>query len=332
MYEFHTEPELAPGPKKKINWWRTGIAFVTLVIILSFASMIFPPDNFPADTIVTVEEGSSLGAIALDLESKGVIKSTGLFKSLVVFFGADKNIATGDYLFKNPIGVFEVSRRIAVGDFGVQKIPVTLPEGLTKKEMSEVLAAKLPEFNQEEFTFLTQDSEGYLFPDTYLLFASTKTPDVVKAMKATFEKKVTKGLEKEISKSERPFSDTMIMASIIEDEAFDGYVEKQTIAGILWKRLDMGMPLQVDATLRYVNGKESKDMTIKDLETDHEYNTYLHKGLPPTPIGNPGIDSIRAALDPKDSIYYFYLHDSDGGVHYAKTFEEHKKNIATYLK
>jgi UPF0755 protein len=151
-------------------------------------------------------------------------------------------------------------------------------------------------------------------------------------MKETFDRKVVKAFDKELEKSERTLEQVITMASIIEDEASGGNEEKQIISGILWKRLDMGMLLQVDATLRYVNGKESKDLTLTDLAADHEYNTYVHKGLPPTPIGNPGVDAIRAALNPKDSIYYFYLHDKDGGVHYAKTFEEHKKNIAAYLK
>ena len=332
MYEFHTEPGPDLRIKRKINWWRTILSLIALVLLLSFASVIFPPDNFPAGTVVVIEEGSSLTTIASELETRGVVKSGGLFKSMVVFFGADKSIATGDYLFKQPVGVFEVARRVASGDFGVERIPVTLPEGLTVEEMADILDTKLPEFNSEEFMFLAQDKEGYMFPDTYLLFASTKTPDVFDIMKNTFDKKILKGFEKEFEKSERSISDIITMASIIEDEAFDGYEEKQIISGILWKRLDMGMMLQVDATLRYVNGKESKDMTLSDLAADHEYNTYKYKGLPPTPIGNPGVESVRAALNPKDSIYYFYLHDSEGKVHYAKTFEEHKKNIAAYLK
>ena len=332
MYEFHVEPGIEPRSKTKINWWRTIASLIALVILLSFASMIFPPSDFPSDVVVTIEDGSSLGSIAEDFEDRGIVKSSGIFKSMVVFFGADKSISTGDYLFKRPIGVFEVARRVATGDFGVEKIAVTLPEGLTIKEMTEILEVKLPEFNSEEFMFLVQDKEGFMFPDTYLLFASTKTSDVVDVMKETFDKKVVKAFDKELERSERTLEEIITMASIIEDEASGGYEEKQMVSGILWKRLDMGMLLQVDATLRYVTGKESKDLTLTDLAADHEYNTYVHKGLPPTPIGNPGVDAIRAALNPKDSIYYFYLHDNDGGIHYAKTFEDHKKNIATYLR
>ncbi len=124
----------------------------------------------------------------------------------------------------------------------------------------------------------------------------------------------------------------MIMASIIQAEAHAGYEEKQIISGILWNRLSKGMRLQVDATLKYYTGRGSADLTISDLSDDHPYNTYTRGGLPPTPIGNPGIDAIRAALHPKASEYLFYLHDSDGKIRYASTFEEHKKNISAYLK
>ena len=116
MYEFHVEPGIEPRSNNKINWWRTVASLGVLVLLLTFASMVFPPDNFPAGEVVTIEEGSSLGVIAADLEERGVVKSSGLFKSLVVFFGSDKNISKGDYLFKQPIGVFEVARRVAKGD------------------------------------------------------------------------------------------------------------------------------------------------------------------------------------------------------------------------
>lgn len=122
------------------------------------------------------------------------------------------------------------------------------------------------------------------------------------------------------------------MASIIQGEAFDGSVEKQIISGILWKRIDKKMLLQVDSTLKYINGKTSAQLTIKDLAEDNPYNTYIHLGLPPTPIGNPGVDAIKAALTPIPSAYFFYLHDSDGKIHYAVTFADHKKNISLYLK
>jgi len=120
------------------------------------------------------------------------------------------------------------------------------------------------------------------------------------------------------------------MASIIEKESLNGD-ERQIVSGILWKRISLGMPLQVDATFLYINGKASAELTKDDLNIDSPYNTYRNKGLPPGPINNPGLDAIVAALYPKDSPYLYYLHDKKGKVHYAKTFNEHVANKRKYL-
>lgn len=333
MHEFHTEDDfLGPGSERAIGWRLVGALLVLGFMVLLSINLIFPPADFPERRIITIENGASLASIAAKFKEEGVIRSAGLFKTLVIAFGGDKAVLAGDYLFEKPQNVFVVAEKMATGDFGVEKVSITLSEGLSAAEMADILDEKLPEFNKEEFLFMTKDLEGYLFPDTYLLFPSTGAPDVVKMLKETFDKKVRSALEKEIDDSDKTFGEIMTMASIIQDEAHDGYVEKQTISGILWKRIDKGMRLQVDATLRYVNGKSSKQMTLSDLQFDHEYNTYTREGLPPTPIGNPGIDAIRAALHPIPSEYFFYLHDASGQVHYATTFEEHKKNINVYLK
>ncbi len=333
MYDFHTEDDFGTSASKNSNWWRLVAALLALgVAVMLIITLVFPPANFPTQRIITVENGASLGSIAAKFKEEGIIRSAGLFKTLVIAFGGDKAVIAGDYLFEEPENILEVAEKMATGDFGVEKISITLPEGLSAKEMAEILDEKLPEFNKEEFLFLTKDLEGYIFPDTYLLFPSTGAPDVVDMMKDTFEKRVRVGLAKDIEDSGKTMDEILTMASIIQDEAHDDYVEKQMISGILWKRLDKNMRLQVDATLRYVNGKSSKQFTMADLTFDHEYNTYTRGGLPPTPIGNPGVDAIKAAIYPKSSEYFFYLHDASGQVHYAVTYEQHKQNINLYLK
>lgn len=331
MYEFHTEDDFELERTHK-KWKRVIIWTLVLGLFLFLASLVAPPKNFPAGEIITISFGTNLGEISEDFQALGVVKSAGLFESLVVLLEGDRGIAAGDYLFKRPINSFEVARRVVTSDFGIDKISVTLPEGFTKDEMAKALGAKLPEFNEEEFLFLTKDLEGYLFPDTYFFFATTDAKQALDMLQNTFTSKVREGLKKDLEKQTKSLEEIITMASVIQEEAFESYEEKRTVSGILWKRLSRGMRLQVDATLRYVNGKESKDLTLDDLALDHAYNTYTRAGLPPTPIGNPGIDSIKAALDPKETEYYFYLHDGDGKIHYAKTFEEHKKNIAAYLK
>ena len=145
-------------------------------------------------------------------------------------------------------------------------------------------------------------------------------------MTAQFEKKI-----KDVELGGKSLEEIIIMASIIEKEA-SGDDDRKLISGILWKRQSIGMALQVDATFKYILGKESRDLTVADLKVDSPFNTYTNKGLPPSPICNPGLKSIMAALEPETSPYIYYLHSSDGNVYFAKNFEEHKKNKANYLK
>ena len=121
------------------------------------------------------------------------------------------------------------------------------------------------------------------------------------------------------------------MASIIEREAITPEA-RRIVSGILWKRIKMGMPLQVDATFAYVNGKNTYELTAEDLHIDSKYNTYEYKGLPPGPICNPGLDSIIATIEPTATPYLYYLSEKNGTMHYAKTFEEHKMNKVKYMR
>ena len=121
------------------------------------------------------------------------------------------------------------------------------------------------------------------------------------------------------------------MASIIEKEA-NGEEDRAVISGILWKRIAQGMPMQVDAPFLFLLNKQSSELTIKDLAIDSPYNTYKYKGLPPGPINNPRLESIKAALNPQTSPYLYYLHDAKGGIHYASDFKGHQANITRYLK
>jgi UPF0755 protein len=129
----------------------------------------------------------------------------------------------------------------------------------------------------------------------------------------------------------RTLKDIITMASILEREA-NGKDEARVISGILWKRIQKNMPMQVDATFLYSIQKGSSALTQTDLKTDGPYNTYTRTGLPVGPIGNPGTVMIDAALHPTDSPYWYYLHDDKGGIHYAKTYQEHLKNKKLYIR
>ena len=185
-----------------------------------------------------------------------------------------------------------------------------------------------------ENDFLSQvDSggyEGYLFPDTYFFMPNTKASDVILTMRENFARQIVP-YEEDIAKIGKPLNEIVIMASIVEDESNSLLPEKRIVSGILWKRLSLDMPLQVDAPFKYYNGKHSFNLTKDDLQEDHPYNTYVNKGLPPTAITNPGIESLRAAIAPTQTEYLYFLSDQHGNMHYARDFDGHKRNRELYI-
>lgn len=300
------------------------------VVVTLLNKNVLPPKNFPTPYQITVDKGQTLFSISKELYGDGAISSKRIFEMLMLTLGSDKSISHGEYYFEKPTSVVGVALRISGRDFGINLTRVTFPEGFSNKQIGERLDKELHNFDTELFYSLVKSDEGYLFPDTYTFFPWT-TPDlVVTALKNNFTKKI-EPFQAEIASSKRSLSDIVIMASIIEKEA-NGEGDRALIAGILWNRIDAGIPLQVDAPFLYLLGKESKDLTKADLATKSLYNTYLHKGLPPGPINNPGLEAITAALRPEKSSYFYYLHDEQGGIHYAKTFTQHKENIRRYLR
>jgi UPF0755 protein len=300
------------------------------LVFFGIKRLFLPPATFPVPYRVTIDSGQSLFSISKEISSDGAIQSKRLFEMLVMTFGSDSQISAGEYYFEKPVSVVEVAMRIAGRSFGIEKKKVTFPEGFSNKEMASRLGSSIENFDTELFLSLTKDQQGYLFPDTYGFFPGV-TPDVVVlVLKKNFQKKI-QPLQKDITISGRSLSDIVIMASIIEKEA-SGASDRSIVSGILWNRINAGIPLQVDAPFLYLFGKESSELTKTDLATKSPYNTYVYKGLTPTPINNPGIAAISAAIYPEVSSYFYYLHDKNGNIYYAKTYTEHKQNIKKYLK
>jgi UPF0755 protein len=285
--------------------------FALLFVVLLFSAYktyIAPPSTFPVPYDFNVTPGETLSTISHQLVTDGVIKSSRTFELFMVALGSDKTVSEGEYYFDGPLSSVGVAMRISGKEFGIQKNKVTFPEGFTNKEMADQLVKVFPTFNSAQFLALANNSQGYLFPDTYAFFPSL-TPDfVIATMKQNYQNKVSP-LRPDIMTSGHSESDIIIMASIIEKEA-QGTTDSATIAGILWKRISMGIPLQVDA----------------------DPITYSAKGLPAAPIDNPGLVAIEAAVNPTDSPYLYYLHDKNGVVHYASTFQQHQQNIKKYLQ
>lgn len=307
------------------------LGLIFLILVLAFSMFFTAPSDFPKDKIIEIEKGSSLMSVSKKLKEENVIKFPRALEAFVIVLGGDKKIVAGDYSFGRSLTVFEVAHRIINGVHGIDSVRIVIPEGATKEEIAIILENKLNDFNEEEFFKLTKDLEGYLFPDTYIFFVTAEASDVVDKMLSNFDSKI-EPLLADIDKSGKSLADIITMASIIQKEAYNVYSEQQTISGILWKRISIKMRLQVDATLKYINGKPSSKLTLDDLAMENEYNTYRNYGLPPGPIGSPSIKSIKAAIYPVSSPYLFYLHDNSGKVYYATNHDEHVRNKNNHLR
>ena len=298
-----------------------GIAFVVLA---GFAVFFAPPRAYPLGASVSVPEGSSVREAALLLKEAGALRSSEAFTIAVRFWNPDGGVLANTYALPKKENAIELAYRFARGDTGIEAIRVTIPEGLNSREISELLKERLGTFDSDRFRILAEAEEGYLFPETYYLLPGTDPASAVRLMKDTFAEKVGP-LEEKIRASGKTVHEVVTMGSIIEREARKPET-RRIISDILWRRIEMGMPLQVDAVFGYILGKSGYAPNFDDLKIVSPYNTYLNRGLPPGPIANPGLDSILAAVEPKANDWLYYLTGADGKMYYAKTFEKHVSN------
>lgn len=306
---------------------------VWLTVVLSLALFIFyfslPPKEFPVKQIIVIEKGKTLKEISDYLAQKKLIKSSFLFNNYIIMLGKEKKVVSGEYFFDTPLNVYGLAKKIGRGEYGMSPIKVLIPEGSTVFEIGSILKSALKNFDENEFLKLAQNKEGYLFPDTYLFSHLAKADEVLAIMKQNFNVKI-QSIDNEIKKSGKNILDIIKMASILEEEA-NTTESRKIISSILWKRIQIKMPLQVCASVSYVVGRNTFNLTADDLKVDSEYNTYKYKGLPIAPISNPGLDSIIAAITPIDTKYLYYLSDKDGKIYYAVNYEQHIKNRKKYL-
>jgi len=282
-----------------------------LVLLILFLNQLFlsAPASFAAESIFSVEPGMSLRAVSSKLKSEGFIRSRIFFEAFVILHASEKHVVSTDYYFEKKLPVYELARRIVQGKSALAPIRLTIPEGFTNLEIAKLALSKLPNFDQENFLDQAKGEQGYLFPDTYFFLFRAEEAEVLKLLQATYEEKIAP-LRPEIRKVGKSEKDIIIMASIIDKEAKGIKNEREVISGILWKRLAIARALEVDAAPE----------------------TYERRGLPAEPIANPGLASIRAAIFPESSPYLYYLHDPEGNIHYARNFEEHKRNKELYLQ
>lgn len=327
--------KISPKLFKKIT---SVIGFIFLGIILILCFEIYIPANpFSSSTIsYVVKKGMGDDEIAKDLKKLRIIKSETFFQFYVIASFEHQNLQAGKYNFSSRMSIYEIVKKMSRGD--IIKNNITILAGWDARDISKYLEEKnickknefidLIKLDQSsEFDFLKDKPknvslEGYIFPDTYEIAEGDTCQDVIGITLANFGKKLTPELRAEISKQKKTIFDIVTMASIIEKEVAT-YEDKKMVSGILWTRIKIGMPLQVDASINYITDKNDPASSIKDTKIDSPYNTYKYRGLPKGPISSPGINSIKAAIYPTKSSYLYYQNDKTGKTIFSKTFEEH---------
>lgn len=310
-----------------------------IVLYQYYHSQLTPVSQETAPQRFIVIPGQPLKQIAANLKKQNLIKNELAFRILVTQLGITTKIQAGDYRIASSLSSTDIAKTLTHGAIDIW---VTFPEGLRIEEQGQILEEKLNDstnenyqFNKEEYLKLAK--EGYMFPDTYLIPKDATAAGAAEKLRTTFDAKVGKPLLAKGLKLNLTENQVIILASLIEREA-KTLEEKAVISGILHNRLRIGMALQVDATVQYGKGYDIAKKTwwppvfLEDYKAvKSPYNTYLTNGLPPAPIANPGLESMRAAAEPVQTDYLYYLHDHEGKIHYAKTAEEHSANIREYL-
>ncbi len=304
-----------------------------LIILFTMNATIWaPPRNIQIHDVYSIPYSQTISGLAHDLSMNEIIQSEFWFKVFVHLFSPFKHtIIAGSYSIDQKQSVWAFAFRFSHGDYRLIPVKVTIPEGFSSKDIADLLSKKLKNFNSSAFLKKVQENklEGYLFPDTYFLADGMDSGEIIKALNSNFTFQI-KSIESEIRKF-GTLQDVIIMASILEKEARTQET-RRIIAGILWKRIQFLMPLQVDATLYYILGKTSAELSVDDLKINSPYNTYVVNGLPPGAISNPGIEAIKDTVNPIITPYLYFLSDNDGNMHYAKNLEEHLVNIKKYLR
>lgn len=321
-----------------------GFLFLAVLIYICFEVYV-PINPMSHETIIyTVQKGWGDEDIAKDLQKLGIIRSSGFFRFYVVMSFQHSRLQAGKYNLSPRMSAYKIVKKMSEGD--VIKIKAVIPEGWDTKDIAEYMQEKeicskdeflkavKQDFSQY-YDFLKSNPkdvgvEGFLYPDTYQIAEGESCEDVIHLMLDNFDKKVVQGMAEQITGQKKSLFDVITMASILEKEAAT-FEDKKIVAGILWKRIDAGMPMQVDCTINYITGKNAPGAAIKDTKIDSPYNTYKYLGLPKGPIASPGKESILAAITPKKSSYWFYL-GFNGKTIFTATLAEHNEARSIYLR
>ncbi len=355
--------------KKEVKIVRRIVAIVALVILLivgivgfqaySYVSEALKPIDPDSDQVVEVEVpiGSSLDSIAELLEKNGIVKDARIYKYYVKF-NNESEFQAGTYGLLPSMTFDEITQSLKTGKVYREPLfTITVPEGLTIKQIAENVVAKNTDFTAEQFiekmndeayidelmvrypTLLTDEIkgenvrfalEGYLYPATYPFYDEKPSMNLIieQMLDATLANIAP--FETVLQEMGKTPHWLLTFASLLEEEA-TSQSDRQAIASVFYNRMKKDMPLQTDPTVIYALDEDKKRLFNKDYEFKHPYSTYTNKGLPPGPIAAAGIESIQAVLDPASTDFYYFLADSDGKNHFAETYKEHLANRDKYI-
>ncbi|MDP3964204.1 MAG: endolytic transglycosylase MltG [bacterium] len=341
-----------------------GLLALGGIVFWYFTTLLQAPDSAgnAREVDIEISEGMGVKEIAARLEGEGIIKSATAFEYYVWIEGLASKILAGNYLLNTGQSMGTTLDIITEGvvDVGANEVTFRVLEGWTVAQIAELYGETFTEsldaeadelrsafIEQTEVTdsreiipgdtyeFLIdkpadQGLEGYLFPDTYRVFKDATPAQIIQKMLSNFDQKLTEEARAQIADSGLSVYETITLASIVEREVQTDR-DRRMVADLFLRRMEAGIPLQSDATVNYVTGKDSLQPTIDDTKTESPYNTYLHQGLPPGPISNPSLSSILAVVNPEPNEFFYYLSAPSGETIFGKTFEEHKRNKAQYL-
>lgn len=335
-----------------INKKRLGIiGLISIIFVVSISVFIFTQigpynKNNTQGIVVEIPQGSTTNTISDILYKNNLIKNKVMFKISVKLSNKAQQFKAGKYLFNQTYSNKQIINDLSLGKIYNDGIKITIPEGSTSREIVSILVDKKlgnqdsyealisnPKEFYNDFKFLEEDDitslEGFLYPSTYYFDENSSEKEVLSTMLSQFNKVYTDKLRDRQKELNMTTEQVVNLASIVEKEAILDK-DRPIIASVFYNRLEIGMPLQSDATIQYIFKERKKIVTYKDLEIDSPYNSYKNKGLPPTPISSPGIESIKATLYPEKTDYLYFVAKMDGGNNYSKNYEDHLKYVKEY--
>lgn len=355
--------------KGEVKTVRKIVGIIALVVLIIIAIAGYSGYNYVSSALepmdpesnkkieVDIPMGSGITLISSILEEKGIIKDARIFKYYTKFKN-ESAFQAGDYSLTQSMTLDEIIESLKTGR--VYREPVftmTVPEGLTLEQVASVIQKNTPHRAEDFMKKVTDDAyveqlmteypdlltenilkenirhalEGYLYPATYPFYEENPSIEEIVNTMLTSMNTIVSEYTPILEEREMTVHELLTFASLLEEEA-TAQTDRETIASVFYNRMDIDMPLQTDPTVLYALGSHKDRVLYEDLEVDNPYNTYQNVGLPPGPIAGAGKTSIEAALNPSQTDYLYFLADTEGTNHFAKSYDEHLANIEKYLR